>query len=56
MCSLFFGLCLEFGDVNDEALVRALAYQAFLIVGSHLEDNPSAVNLNDFAFTPHLSV
>ena len=50
---LGFSLRLEPGLVDDKPLVDALPHQAVSIVDGNLEDEPPAVNLNQFAVTPY---
>lgn len=46
-------LGLKFGDINHKALMGALTYEPFFVIGSDLEDNSAAVYLHDLAFAPH---
>ena len=48
------GVGLEFGIVNNETLMLPFADEAAGVVGFDIENEPTAVHLNQFAVAPHL--
>ena len=52
--SLGISLCLELLEVDDETFVLSMADEAVLVVGLHLEDEATAVDLYEGAVAPDL--